>query len=101
MSEMMGKLNTILADSVILDLGLGIAALGRDVETLMGVTSDEMRGENFASICVGGNLRVVLEERLRSGYFHGLDASLWTRHRETRKVSLSEMAASIPGPRSP
>lgn len=89
MNEMMSKLNTILADSVILDLGLGIAALGRDVENLMGVTSDEIRGENFASICVGGNLRVVLEERLRSGYFHGLDANLWTRRRESRKVSLS------------
>lgn len=89
MSEVMGKLNTILADSVILDLGLGIAAVGRDVETLMGVTSEEIRGENFVSICVGGNLRVVLEERLRSGYFHGLDVNLWTRRNESRRVSLS------------
>jgi hypothetical protein len=89
MNEVMSKLNTILADSVILDLSLGIAAIGREVEVLMGVTSDEMRGENFASVCVGGNLRVVLEERLRSGYFHGLDVNLWTRRKESRKVSLS------------
>jgi signal transduction histidine kinase len=89
MSEMMGKLNTILADSVILDLGLGIEALGRDVETLMGVTTDDMRGEDFANICFGINLREQLEERLRSGYFHGLDANLWTRRGESCKVTLS------------
>ncbi len=92
---MMGTLNTILADSVILDLGLGIAALGRDVEQLMGATSEEMRGEQFTSICgdvnTGGHvgLRVLLEERLKSGYFNGLDANLWTRRGEQCNVLLS------------
>jgi hypothetical protein len=82
-------LNTILADSVILDLGLGIAAIGRDVENLMGVSTEDMRGEDFANICFGINLREQLEERLRSGYFHGLDANLWTRRGESCTVSLS------------
>lgn len=85
---MMGKLNTILADAVILDLGLGIAALGRDVELLMGATSEEMRGEQFTAIC-GGNIRAILEERLKSGYFHGLDANLWTRRGESCGITLS------------
>lgn len=88
MSEMMGKLNTILADAIILDLGLGIAALGRDVELLMGATSEEMRGEQFTAIC-GGNIRAILEERLKSGYFHGLDANLWTRRGESCGITLS------------
>jgi signal transduction histidine kinase len=89
MSEIMGKLNTILADAIILDLGLGIAALGRDVELLMGATSEEMRGEQFAAICGGANIRAILEERLKSGYFHGLDINLWTRRAESCSVSLS------------
>ncbi len=101
MSEVMSKLNTILADSVILDLGLGIAAIGREVEMLMGATSEEMRGEQFTAICgavntgtnvaPGGHvgLRAILEERLRSGYFNGLDANLWTRRGETCNVLLS------------
>lgn len=89
MSEIMGKLNTILADAIILDLGFGIAALGRDVELLMGATSEEVRGEQFTAICGGVNFRAVLEERLKSGYFHGLDANLWTRRGETCTVALS------------
>jgi len=89
MSEMMGKLNTILADAIVLDLGLGIAAIGRDVELLMGATSEEMRGEQFTAICGGGNIRAILEERLKSGYFHGLEANLWTRRGESCSVSLS------------
>jgi hypothetical protein len=89
MSEMMGKLNTILADAIVLDLGMGIAAIGQDVELLMGATSDEMRGEQFTAICGGTNIRVILEERLKSGYFHGLDANLWTRRGESCNVELS------------
>jgi hypothetical protein len=89
MSEMMGKLNSILADAVILDLGLGIAALGREVEMLMGVSSEEMRGEHFASICVGTDVCQRLEEKLRPGYFAGLDANLWTQRGETCEVTLS------------
>lgn len=85
----MDKLNTILADAIILDLGLGIAALGRDVELLMGATSEEMRGEQFTAICGGGNIRAILEERLKSGYFHGFDVNLWTRRGESCSVSLS------------
>jgi signal transduction histidine kinase len=89
MSEMMGKLNTILADSVVLDLGLGIAALGRDVETLIGVTSDEVTGDRFADMLIGTNMQGLLEEKLRPGYFAALDANLWTRRGESCQVSLS------------
>ena len=89
MSEMMDNLNSILADSVILDLGLGIAALGRDVETLIGVSSEEIRGEDFSRICADPNIRQRVEECLKSGYFNGLDANLWTRRGESCKVSLS------------
>lgn len=89
MSEMMGKLNSILADAVILDLDLAIAALGREVEMLMGVSSEEMSGEQFPSLCVGTDIRQRLEEKLRPGYFAGLDANLWTRRGEPCEVSLS------------
>lgn len=89
MSEMMGKLNAILADAVILDLNLAIAALGRDVEMLMGVSSEEVSGEEFPNLCVGTGIRQHLEEKLRPGYFAGLDASLWTRRGEPCEVSLS------------
>jgi signal transduction histidine kinase len=89
MSEMMGKLNTILADSVILDLNLGIAALGRDVESLLGVSSEELTGEQFADVCVEGDLRERLQTRLKSGYFVDLDANLWIRGGEPCRVSLS------------
>lgn len=89
MSEMMGKLNSILADAVILDLDLAIAALGRDVEMLMGVSSEEMRGEQFANLCVGADINQRLQEKLRPGYFAGLDAKLWTRRGEPCEVSLS------------
>src|ERR1700754_5068706 len=89
MSEMMGKLNTILADSVVLDLSLGIAALGRDVETLVGVTSEEVMGDKFSNMLVGTNMQELIEEKLRPGYFAALDANLWTRRGESCKVSLS------------
>lgn len=89
MSEMMDKLNSILADAVILDLDLAIAALGRDVETLMGVSSEEMRGEQFANLCVGTEIRHRLEEKLRPGYFTKLDANLWTRRGGPCEVTLS------------
>jgi hypothetical protein len=89
MSDVMGKLNTILADAIVLDLGLGIAALGRDVELLMGATSEDMRGEQFTTICGGGNFRAILEERLKSGYFNGLEVNLWTRRGESCNVLLS------------
>lgn len=89
MSELMDNLNAILADSIILDLNLGIGALGRDIETLMGITSEEVRGEDFTRICSDANIRQTLEACLRSGYFNGLDANLWTRRGEPCKVSLS------------
>lgn len=89
MSEMMGRLNSVLADSVILDLNLGIAALGRDVESLMGVASEELNGEQFEDVCVDSDLRHRLETRLRSGYFADLDTQLWTRGGESCKVTLS------------
>lgn len=85
----MDNLNAILADSIILDLNLGIAALGRDIEKLMGINSEEIRGEEFTKICPDANIRESIEACLRSGYFNGLDANLWTRRGEQVKVSLS------------
>jgi hypothetical protein len=89
MSELVDNLNFILADSIILDLSLGIAALGRDIETLMGITSDEIRGQDFSRICADANIRARIEECLRSGYFNGLDANLWTCRGESCNVTLS------------
>lgn len=89
MNGVMDRLNDILADSVILDLGLGVAALGRDVEALLGISTEEFRGEDLSKLCADASVRVRVEENLKSGYFHGLDANLWTRRGESVTVTLS------------
>jgi len=89
MNGMMDKLNDILADSVILDLNLSIAALGRDVEALLGITTEEFRGENLSKLCADGSVRLRVEEGLKSGYFNGLDGNFWTRRGEAIPVVLS------------
>jgi signal transduction histidine kinase len=86
---LMAKLNAILADSVILDLNLAIAAIGRDVEALIGVSSEELSGEAFADVCVETNIHDLLEQRLRRGYFGDLDATLWIRGGDACKITLS------------
>jgi signal transduction histidine kinase len=89
MSGLMEKLNSILADSVVLDLNMHIAALGRDVEALIGVKAEELLGENFADICVETNVHEQLEQKLRAGYFGDLDATLWIRGGDACKVFIS------------
>lgn len=89
MSELMDKLNDILADSVILDLNLGIAALGRDVEALLGISTEEFRGKDLSKLCADASVRLRVEECLRSGYFNGLDANLWTKKGDALNVTLS------------
>lgn len=85
----MSKLNTILADCFILDMNMNIAALGHDMESLMGVSIEEIGGEPFANLCMESNLQEIMEEKLRAGYFIDFDATLWTRGGEACKVSLS------------
>jgi signal transduction histidine kinase len=82
-------LNAILADSIVLDLNLSIAAIGRDVEALIGVPSEELCGESFADVCVEADLHELMEQKLRGGYFVDLDATLWTRGGDACRISLS------------
>jgi signal transduction histidine kinase len=89
MSEMMAKLNYVLADSIILNLDFSIAGLGRDIESLMGVTSEDLVGEQFPDVCIDADIRERLETSLRAGYFVDLNTHLWTRGGETCRVSLS------------
>ena len=89
MSDLVRKLTSILADSVILDLNLGIAALGRDIEVLMGVTSKEVIGEQFADVCIDSDIRKHLQASLKAGFFVDLKTHLWTRGGDLCKVSLS------------
>jgi signal transduction histidine kinase len=89
MSGLMVKLNSILADSVVLDLNMHIAAIGRDVEALVGVKSEDLIGESFADICVETDVQERMEQRLRAGYFGELDATLWISGGDACKVSIS------------
>src|SRR6185436_2164959 len=89
MSGMMAKLNSILADCFILDMKMNIAGMGSEVEQMIGVSAEELGGESFADICVESNVRELVEQKLRAGYFIDFDATLWTRGGEVCKVSLS------------
>lgn len=89
MSEIMRKLNSILADSVILDLNMDIAALGQDVEELIGVETGEISGRSFGSICADSDVLERLRVNLQAGYFVDMDANLWTSNGETCKAALS------------
>lgn len=89
MTELMGKLNSILADSIVLKMDLTIGGIGQDVEALMEVSSEEVQGESFADVCLDTDIQQRIEKALLNGYFVDMDANLWTRGGHACHVALS------------
>ena len=69
MNTAIEKLNSILVDTLILNMNFEIVALGSDVETLLGFTNEDLADEAFESICEDANLVKELKSGLQGGYF--------------------------------
>jgi signal transduction histidine kinase len=89
MTEMIGKLNSILTDSFVLKMDFSIETLGKDLEGWMEYSSQELSGESLARICVQENLHELLKDRLKAGYFDHIAAILVTKSGQPLSVTIS------------
>lgn len=89
MDEIIGKLNSFFTDSVILKINYQIETLGGEVETLLGLSSEEVTGHLFSRFCSDQQIHSRIENELRRGYFDGVMTSLLNRENEFVKVSIS------------
>lgn len=89
MDEIIGKLNSFFTDSVILKMNYDIQALGTEVESLTGFTSDELCGQPLALLCADPNVRQLIEKEMSSGYFEEIATSFLDRQNQPVKVHIS------------
>ena len=78
-SEAIEKLNLILSDSIILRMDFSVEAVGRDLETILNFSSDDLRGQSLGSITEPPGLIDQLKERLKFGYFDNVHGTFLSR----------------------
>ncbi len=89
MDEIIGKLNSFFTDSVILKMNYSIEALGNEVESLTGFSSEEMTGHPFSRLCADHGIQSTIAREIRRGYFEGVVTSFLNRENEPINVSIS------------
>jgi nitrogen-specific signal transduction histidine kinase len=89
MTNEVERLSSILSDSIILNLDFELVAMGSEVEELTHFSNADLLDKSIRVICENEDLVSALKERLKSGYFRDMQATLVTKYGESISVLIS------------